>query len=122
MFLGQERVASTVTGSDGKPLTVPMTAAFSPADAAALNADPGLGSGYLAAFRPLVGAKGTPIGMVSAARSLAITSKLVRSTFWMTFWTVLILVLPAAAVVVLLVRRIARPLLQISWQFREAAF
>ena len=110
VFLGQERVASTVTGSDGKPLTVPMTAASSPADAAALNADPGLGSGYLAAFRPLVGAKGTPIGMVSAARSLAITSKLVRSTFWMTFWTVLILVLPAAAVVVLLVRRIARPL------------
>ena len=87
-----------------------MMAAFFLADAAALNADPGLGSGYLAAFRPLVGAKGTPIGMVSAARSLAITSKLVRSTFWMTFWTVLILVLPAAAVVVLLVRRIARPL------------
>ena len=110
VFLGLERVASTVTGADGKPLNAPMPEGTSPAEAASLKKDPGLGANYLAAFRPLVGAKGTPIGMVSSARSLDLTTTIMKSIFRTTLATILALLLPAAAIVVLLVRKIDRPL------------
>ena len=70
----------------------------------------GLGSSYLAAFSPLVGAKGAPIGMVSAAKPLTLTSGIMRSIFWTAFWTVIVLLFPASAIVILLIHRIDRPL------------
>ena len=108
IFLGQERVACTVAGPDGRPLDTPIPEGA--AGAASLSRDPGLGSNYLAAFRPLIGAKGTPIGMVSAARSLTLTSGIMRSIFRTAFWTIIVLLFPASAIVILLVRRIDRPL------------
>lgn len=110
VFLGRERVACTVSGPDGKPLSTPMPEGASPAGAATLSRDPGLGSNYLTAFRPLVGAKGTPIGMVSAAKPLTLTSGIMRSIFWTVFWTIIVLLFPASAIIVLLIRRIDRPL------------
>ena len=52
IFLGQERVACTVAGPDGRPLDTPIPEGA--AGAASLSRDPGLGSNYLAAFRPLI--------------------------------------------------------------------
>ena len=110
VFLGRERVACTVSGPDGKPLSTPMPEGASPAGAATLSRDPGLGSNYLTAFRPLIGAKGMPIGMVSAAKPLTLTSGIMRSIFWTVFWTIIVLLFPASAIIVLLIRRIDRPL------------
>ncbi len=110
VFLGPERVASTVAGPDGKPLNAPMPEGTSPAETESLKEDPGLGPNYLAAFRPLNGAKGTPIGMVSAARPLSLTSEIMGSILRTAFWTILILMLPVTAIVILLVRKIDRPL------------
>ena len=110
VFLGQERVACTVLGPDGKPLTTPLPEGGSSAGAMSLSQDPGLGSSYLAAFSPLVGAKGAPIGMVSAAKPLTLTSGIMRSIFWTAFWTVIVLLFPASAIVILLIHRIDRPL------------
>lgn len=108
VFLGQERVACTVLGPDGKPLDTPLPKGA--AGAASLSRDPGLGSNYLVVLRPLISAKGTPVGMVSAARSLTLTSGIMRSTFWTVFWTIVVLLFPVSAIVILLIRRIDRPL------------
>ena len=105
VFLGQERVACTVSGPDGKPLNTPL-----PDGATSLSRDPGLGSNYLAAFRPLIGTKGMPVGMVSAARSLTLTSGIMRSIFRTVFWTIIVLLFSASVIVILLIRRIDRPL------------
>lgn len=108
VFLGRERVACTVSGPDGKPLDTPLPKEA--AEAASLSRDPGLGSNYLVALRPLIGAKGTPVGMVSAARPLTLTSGIMCSIFRTVFWTIIVLLFPASAIVILLIRGIDRPL------------
>ena len=108
VFLDQERVACTVSGPDGKPLDTPLPKGA--AGAASLSRDPGVGSNYLVVLRPLIGAKGTPVGMVSAARPLTLTSGIMRSIFRTVFWTIIILLFPASAIVILLIRGIDRPL------------
>lgn len=110
IFLGHERVASTIPGRDGKPLNAPLPQETALADAASLKEDPGLGPDYLSAFRPLSGAKGAPIGFVSASRPLDIASDIMRAIFKAALWSILILLLPTVALTVLLVRRIGRPL------------
>lgn len=110
VFLGRERVATSASAPGGKPADAPLPDELTDEAVAALEHDPGTGSECLAAFRPIVGAKGMPIGWVSAVRSLELTHGIVRSVFRTAAWTFFMLLFPAALAVFLLVRSIGRPL------------
>lgn len=72
LFLGAERVASTLQGEDGKRLLGAVPEAESllkDLSSPVLGTDPFLGASHVTSFAPLMGAKGTVIGLISVSLS-----------------------------------------------------
>lgn len=119
LFLGGERVASSIAAPDGErvsgadPLFGALLQRLAGSEHSIMAEDPALGAEYLSIFTPLIGAEGTPVGMIGAALSregvTAVQNGIARSILW----TMLAVLGTVALFGTLFARRLARPLLDL---------
>ncbi|MGI6253417.1 MAG: methyl-accepting chemotaxis protein [Aminivibrio sp.] len=116
LYLGTERVGSTLAGDDGKRIMgdVPETAALLESiKSPMLAADPLLADSHVTAFAPLVGTEGTVIGLTSASLSKAPLAALKASSAKSIAFVAIVVLILTLILGVLFARSVSRPIMNL---------
>ncbi|MBM7866081.1 HAMP domain-containing protein [Heliobacterium gestii] len=120
LFLGQERVATSIVDKRGQRITAGQVTADTIVKSIFNEGKPYIGENkdldgdYITGYAPLIGADGTIIGMVGTAKEKAALTAVKQSIAGRIFLSSLVVLLLAGIIGIWFARRLARPLVELQ--------